>query len=327
MKIAKPFPSLNLYQQPKKTVLELNKIISLPTLGSGSSFRKLALTRDRLDLSRGLIAYTRREKKNFNGLQDFVTAFQTYDNGLKDIRSQLLALREQAVKASKEGAGLGDGAASGEAERLMSEIDQNAASTWDKTRKVMTEAVSNVLGNPAGTTDQFVIDLGEGENGKLEINGISGLTGGDLRTGRLVVIQTGPNEGQNHSVDMGLSDCGYLGLNRIDLTTQESASRSITIIDKAIDGVSSQRAGIGATINVLGHRINYLNTMAANLTEAESRIRDADMAKEYTDYVTYQLRAQFAMMAASLAQKMPLMILKLLETPPGYPDYSEKKTV
>ncbi|HET7577760.1 MAG TPA: flagellin [Bacillales bacterium] len=65
----------------------------------------------------------------------------------------------------------------------------------------------------------------------------------------------------------------------IDLTTQTSANKAITVIGDAIQTVSTQRAELGAYQNRLEHTINNLDTSSQNLTAAESRIRDVDYAK------------------------------------------------
>ena len=80
------------------------------------------------------------------------------------------------------------------------------------------------------------------------------------------------------SISIGDMRAAALGVSTINVTTQTSASSSITIIDNATKRVSG-RSKLGAYQNRLEHTINNLGTSAENLTAAESRIRDVDMAE------------------------------------------------
>ncbi len=113
-------------------------------------------------------------------------------------------------------------------------------------------------------------------------------------------LQIGANEGQGMSVYIGDMRAQALRIEGIDVTTTEGAKNAITTLDSAITGVSTERARMGAYQNRLEHTINNLNTTAENLTAAESRIRDADMAKEMMEYVKNSLLAQVGQ--AMLAQ-------------------------
>jgi flagellin-like hook-associated protein FlgL len=97
---------------------------------------------------------------------------------------------------------------------------------------------------------------------------------------KAVLFHIGANEGQNTSLSINSMDAESLGVNALDLTSQETADAAITTIDNAISKVSSQRAALGAMQNRLEHTINNLGTASENLSAAESRIRDVDMAKE-----------------------------------------------
>ena len=95
-----------------------------------------------------------------------------------------------------------------------------------------------------------------------------------------VTFQIGANKGQ--SITFGVNDMrsAALGVANVDISTTAGASSAITSLDKAISSVSSERAKLGAVQNRLEHTINNLNTSSENLTAAESRVRDVDMAKE-----------------------------------------------
>ena len=71
-----------------------------------------------------------------------------------------------------------------------------------------------------------------------------------------------------------------LNIDKVDISTAERATAAISTLDKAIKSVSAERSKLGAYQNRLEHTINNLGTSSENLTAAESRIRDVDMAKE-----------------------------------------------
>ncbi len=80
----------------------------------------------------------------------------------------------------------------------------------------------------------------------------------------------------------------------ISISTQADASNAITSLDAAINSVSAERAKMGAVQNRLEHTINNLSTSAENLTAAESRIRDVDMAKEMMEMTKNNILQQAA---------------------------------
>lgn len=118
------------------------------------------------------------------------------------------------------------------------------------------------------------------------------------------VFQIGANEGQDMGINIGDMRAAALGVDRVLVTDRESAARSITIVDNAINRVSSQRAKLGAYQNRLEKTINALGVAAENLTAAESRIRDTDMAKEMMEFTKLQilLQAGTAMLAQANAR-------------------------
>ena len=95
-------------------------------------------------------------------------------------------------------------------------------------------------------------------------------------------------------------------LDNLDNTT------AITAIDDAIDAVNAQRAKYGAAQNRLEHTINNLGATAENLTAAESRIRDTDMAKEMMEFTRANILNQAAQMMMSQANQQPQSVLNLL---------------
>jgi len=113
-------------------------------------------------------------------------------------------------------------------------------------------------------------------------------------------LQIGPNAGDSIKVNIG--DMTDLGLDALDISTQEGAEEALKALDDSIKKVSSERSKLGAIQNRLEHTINHLANYEENLTAAESRIRDADMAQTIMEYTKNQLLLMVSQ--AILAQSM-----------------------
>ncbi|WP_303969754.1 flagellin [Sporosarcina ureae] len=98
----------------------------------------------------------------------------------------------------------------------------------------------------------------------------------------------------------------------LDVSSHEKATAAIKVINDAIETVSSQRSELGAFQNRLEHTINNLGTSSENLTGAESRIRDVDMAKEMMDFTKNNILTQAAQAMLSQANQAPQGVLQLL---------------
>ncbi len=127
------------------------------------------------------------------------------------------------------------------------------------------------------------------------------------------VFQIGANESEDMSIAMGDMGASALGVNAIIVTDQGSASRSITVIDNAINAVSTQRSTLGAYQNRLEHTINNLTTASENLSAAESRIRDLDMAKEMMEFTKLNILSQAGTSMLAQANQLPQNVLSLLQ--------------
>lgn len=99
----------------------------------------------------------------------------------------------------------------------------------------------------------------------------------------------------------------------VDVLSQKSASTAITTIDTAIKSVSQERSKLGAMQNRLEHTIANLGTSSENLTAAESRIRDVDMAKEMMAYTKNNILTQAATAMLAQANQQPQGVLQLLQ--------------
>ena len=115
--------------------------------------------------------------------------------------------------------------------------------------------------------------------------------------------------------DFGLSTGKALTkftINGADVSSSEKASGSIETINKAIENVSTQRAKLGAVQNRLEHTTANLNNTSENLTAAESRVRDVDMAKEMMKFSKNNILSQAAQAMLAQANQQPQGVLQLL---------------
>lgn len=132
-----------------------------------------------------------------------------------------------------------------------------------------------------------------------------------VNTDGKLTLQIGANEGQ--SIQFSINDMGVeaLGLENLDLINDPDDA--ITRIDNAIQKVSSERANMGAIQNRLEHTIANLGVAAENLSSAESRIRDVDMASEVTEMTTQQILVQASTAMLAQANSKSQNVLSLLQ--------------
>lgn len=128
------------------------------------------------------------------------------------------------------------------------------------------------------------------------------------------VVQTGANEGDELSITIGAMTSGALsvGSTQVSVANRGSASSAISIVNAAINAVSTMRAKLGALQNRLEHKISNLDTSAENLSAAEARIRDIDMAKEMTAFTKNNILSQAATAMLAQANTLPQNVLQLL---------------
>ncbi|MGB4668549.1 MAG: flagellin, partial [Bacillota bacterium] len=98
----------------------------------------------------------------------------------------------------------------------------------------------------------------------------------------------------------------------VNVSSQAAATKAITTINNALEKVSAERSKLGAYQNRLEHTINNLGASAENLTAAESRIRDVDMAKEMMEFTRANILSQAAQAMLAQANQLPQGVLQLL---------------
>ncbi|OKP85815.1 flagellin [Paenibacillus helianthi] len=155
-----------------------------------------------------------------------------------------------------------------------------------------------------GFTTKFQIGANTGQSMSLQIN--------DMRASALGITGNAGQTGftKENAVTNGSNDIKAEAA--LNVATREDASKSIAVLDKATSLVSSERAKLGAVQNRLEHTINNLGTASENLTAAESRIRDVDMAKEMMNQTKNNILAQAAQAMLAQANQQPQGVLQLL---------------
>jgi len=125
-------------------------------------------------------------------------------------------------------------------------------------------------------------------------------------------IHIGANTGQNLVINISNMGVSALGISGLAISTQALADAAIASIDAAINLVSTERAKLGALQNRLEHTINNLSVASENLTAAESRIRDLDMAQEMMAFTRSQILSQAGTAMLAQANQIPAIVLQLL---------------
>ncbi len=134
-----------------------------------------------------------------------------------------------------------------------------------------------------------------------------------LATGSSITFQIGDTAAQKVSMNLKNMNTVGLGLNsNFNISSLSSAQNAIETINNAISTVSAQRAKFGAMQNRLEHTVNNLGVTTENLTAAESRIRDTDMATEMMGYTKNTVLVQAAQAMLAQANTQPQSVLQLL---------------
>ncbi len=229
-----------------------------------------------------------------------------------------------------------DGAYTGEAVGINLSDAINASANWDqalatalsdqigaKVDGVTTSDAAGVLtitastagaaGNDIAVTDggvqedykaTFQVGANKDQSMSIEIN--------DMRAAALKIAGTAGTDGFTaaNAVTNGTDNTNIEAA--LDVSTYENASNAVDVINDAIETVSAERSKLGAYQNRLEHTINNLGTSSENLTAAESRIRDVDMAKEMMEFTKQNILNQAAQAMLAQANQMPQGVLQLL---------------
>ena len=133
-----------------------------------------------------------------------------------------------------------------------------------------------------------------------------------LNNSKAVQLQIGPTSGETLTINGKQMTAKALSVNALSMGSVSKANSAITKIKNAINTVSAYRADLGAKQNRLEHTINNLKTTNENVTAAESRIRDTDMAKEIAAYTKNNILSQAAQSMLAQANQSGQGVLTLL---------------
>jgi len=265
--------ALNTYRQ-----LSINQTLgnkSLEKLSSGLRINRAGDDAAGLAISEKMRGQIRGLDMASKNAQDAISLIQTAEGNLNETHSILQRMRELAVQAASDTNDDTDRAQlQAEMDELIAEIDRIANDTEFNTQKLLDGSLSG--------------------------------------SGNTLTFHIGANSGQNIKLNISAMTASGLGINGLKISGQSSADAAITTIQNAINTVSEERSKLGAYQNRLEHTINNLGTASENLTAAESRIRDVDMAKEMMEFTKMNILQQAATAMLAQANMQPQMVLQLL---------------
>ena len=156
----------------------------------------------------------------------------------------------------------------------------------------------------ANAGQSVTVDINDMRSASIAVSGDGSygtVTAKDGKVASYVTTANVTNGTDNTSVEFSL-----------DVSTHEKATAAISVINDAIETVSAERSKLGAFTNRLEHTITNLGTSSENLTAAESRIRDVDMAKEMMQFQKNNILSQAAQAMLAQANQQPQGVLQLL---------------
>ena len=246
---------------------------SLSKLSSGFRITKAGDDAAGLAISSNLQAQIKSFGQASRNASDGVSLIQTAEGSLNESTNILSRLRELASQSASAGVGTTErGYIQNEVGQLISEIDRIANST------------------------EF--------NGQALLNSATTLT-----------FQVGiRNVNANDRIAVSTVDAtsSSLGINALSLSTQTGAQNALATIDAAINSINSNRATLGAAGNRLTSSLSSIQIQSTNITAANSRIRDVDVAEESSKMTRSQILMQAGVATLSQANQVPQMALRLL---------------
>ena len=177
-------------------------------------------------------------------------------------------------------------------------------------QKLAGDDVKVVIGGNIGEAAQQLADA-TGLQIDAAGNGLSISTA----SGKELTLQIGDTSDSYNKLQVSVQDMhtGSLGIAGIDIGTQDGAAAAVDLIKNAINIVSDVRGTLGATQNRLDHTINNLSVMTENIQDAESTIRDTDVADEMMAYTKNNILVQSAQAMLAQANQVPQGVLQLLQ--------------
>lgn len=260
---------------------EFNQNRNILRLSTGLRINSAADDPAGLAISEKMRAQIRGLNMASRNAQDAVSMVQTADGALSEVHSMLQRMNELATESAN-------------------------GSMTDKDREALNKEYKQLLDQIDTTGDQT--EFNDKHVFKDDSNG------GNNNSSHKVQIQVGANEGQTIDINMEPMNSAVLGLKNTNISTQEDAQKVLTKVKDAINHVSLQRADYGAAQNRLEHIIDYTDNYAENLTDAESRIRDADMAKETMEFAKNKILMQATQSLFVQVRKQQESIIDLIKS-------------
>ncbi|SHE62907.1 flagellin [Caldanaerobius fijiensis DSM 17918] len=275
--------ALNAWRQ--LSVNNMNTQKALEKLSSGYRINRAGDDAAGLAISEKMRAQIRGLEQATRNAQDGISLIQTAEGALNETHAILQRMRELTVQAANSTNTLTDRQnIQKEIDQLKNEINRIASTTQFNTRNLLN-------GSLAAGKATLTFQIGANSQQVLKLN-IATMT----------------------AVALKGTATGAKSMASINVATNNASviSAQINSIDAAINKVSGQRADLGAVQNRLEHTINNLGTASENLTAAESRIRDVDMAKEMMEFTKDNILNQAATAMLAQANQLPQTVLQLL---------------
>lgn len=190
------------------------------------------------------------------------------------------------------------------------------------------DAVGNLADDAIANTDattrfkEAMDDLSVYGSGVIGTEGATGLQPGATGAagavnegGNSLTLQIGDTSDKYNQLELNIRDmhAKTLKLDTINVSSAENAAKAVDTLKNAINTVSSVRGDLGAAQNRLEHTMNNLSVTTENMTAAESRIRDVDVAKEMMSYTKNNILVQSAQAMLAQANQQPQGVLQLLQ--------------
>lgn len=273
--------AINAQRNLSKTQGGLNT--SLQRLSSGLRINSGADDAAGLAISEKLKAQVRSLAQAERNAQDGISLLQTMEGAMGEVSGILTRMRELAIQAANDTVGSSErGFIDSELSELRDEIDRIASVTEFNGLKLMDGSTSG------GIT--FQVGINNSSSDRLSFGAASG------------------------ELDLTASSLGgaSASLVDVDLSTISGAQDALAVIDEAIGTISERRATVGAYQNRLNVTIANLATARENLSAANSRIRDVDVAQETADLTRSQILMQAGVSVLAQANQVPSLALSLL---------------
>ena len=227
-----------------------------------------------LAISTRLSAQVRSLQQASRNANDGISLVQTAEGSLGEIANVLVRARELAVQSSN---------------------GTNSASDKDK--------LQSEFANLLGQVDQIA--------NATSFNGTSLLDGSTASVS--LQIGSGTNVGTDTlAVSLTDANAAALSIGTLDIGSTGNSTAAITALDSAIDSISSARSSLGAVQNTLSGTISSIDNRAENLSAANSRIIDVDVAAETAELTKNNILQQAALSVLAQANQQPSSALNLL---------------